>query len=103
MATTLFDIAAERLEEGSQMDRLEARGTLRLAVKEAGLDVQNLTVRQLQAVFEKLMPQELEARGIADADATCRAVMNDIASAASTANLETSNSPDEIFKRLGGK
>ena len=102
MATTLFDIAAERLEETSDMDRLEARGTLRLAVKEAGLDVQNLTIPQLQAVFEKLMPRELEARGVADAAATCNAVMKDIASAASTADLATSNSPDEIFKRLGG-
>jgi hypothetical protein len=102
MATTLFDIAAERLEEGSDMDRLEARGTLRLAVKEAGLDVQNLAIPQLQAVFEKLMPKELEARGVADAAATCKAVMKDIATAASAANLEASNSPDEIFKRLGG-
>lgn len=102
MATTLFDIAAERLEESCDMDRLAARGTLRLAVKEAGLDVQNLTVPQLQAVFEKLMPNELEARGVADAAATCRSVMNDIVSAASTADLATSNSPDEIFKRLGG-
>jgi hypothetical protein len=102
VATTLFDIAAERLEESSEMDRLEARGTLRLAVKQAGLDVQNLTIPELQAVFEKLMPQELEARGVTDAATTCKTVMNDIASAASTADLADSNSPDEIFKRLGG-
>jgi hypothetical protein len=102
VATTLFDIAAERLEETSDMDRLEARGTLRIAVKEAGLDVQNLTIPQLLAVFEKLMPKELEARGVTDAAATCKAVMKDIVSAASVADLATSNSPDEIFKRLGG-
>jgi hypothetical protein len=102
VATTLFDIAAERLEESSDMDRLAARGTLRLAVKDAGLDVQNLTIPQLQAVFEKLMPRELEARGVTDAAATCKAVMNDIASAASTADLTASSSPDEIFERLGG-
>ena len=101
MATALFDIAAERLEASSGMDRLEARGTLRLAVKEAGLDVQNLTIPQLQAVFEKLMPKELEARGVSDAAATCKAVMKDIANAASAADLATSNSPDEVFKRLG--
>jgi hypothetical protein len=101
VATSLFDIAAGELEAGSEMDRLEARGTLRLALKQAGLDVANLTVPQLQAVFEKLMPRELEARGVADATATCDAVMKDIANAASTADLEASNSPDEIFKRLG--
>ena len=102
MATTLFDIAAEKLEESSGMDRLETRGTLRLAVKEAGLSIQNLTIPELQAVFEKLMPKELEARGVADAAATCKAVMKNTASAASTADLAASNSPDEIFKRLGG-
>ncbi|MBW2495181.1 MAG: hypothetical protein JRE43_10555 [Deltaproteobacteria bacterium] len=102
MAAVLFDIAAERLEAGTEMDRLEARGTLRLALKEAGLDVQNLSIPQLQAVFEKLMPRELEARGVADAAATCSAVMKEIANAASTADLKASNSPDEIFKRLGG-
>ena len=101
MPTTLFDLAAERLEEGSGMDRLEARGTLRLAVKEAGLDVQNLTVTQLRAVFEKLMPGELEARGVTDAAETCQSVMRDIAGAASAADLKDANSPDEIFKRLG--
>ena len=101
MATALFDIAAERLGESSDMERLAARGTLRLALKQAGLETDNLTIPQLQAVFDKLMPQELEARGIADAAATCKAVMKDIESAASTADLATSNSPDEIFKRLG--
>jgi len=102
MAAALFDIAAEKLGESSEMDRLAARGTLRLALKQAGLDVQTLTVPQLRAVFEKLMPKELEARGVPDAAATCKAVMKDIAGAASTADLETSNSPDDIFKRLGG-
>ena len=102
MAAVLFDIAADKLGESSEMDRLAARGTLRLALKQAGLDVQNLTVPQLRAVFEKLMPQELEARGVPDPAATCIAVMNEVANAASTADLEASSSPDEIFKRLGG-
>jgi len=100
--TTLFDITAERLEESTDMDRLAARGTLRLALKEAGLEPQNLNVSQLRTVFEKLMPRELDARGVSDAAAICTAVMNDVASAASTADLEASASPDEIFKRLGG-
>jgi len=102
MAADLFDLAAEKLEGSTEMDRLAARGTLRIALKEAGLDARKLTTPQLRAVFEKLMPKELEARGVTDAAATCQSVMNDIVSAASTADLVTSNSPDEIFKRLGG-
>jgi hypothetical protein len=102
MATDLFDLAAEKLEESTEMDRLAARGTLRIALKEAGLDAHKLTTPQLRAVFEKLMPKELEARGVANATATCNAVTDQIASAASAADLAASNSPDEIFKRLGG-
>ena len=102
MTTTLFDIAAERLEESTDMDRLAVRGTLRLALKEAGLDAQNLSVAQLRAVFEKLMPKELEARGVPNVTAVCGVVMDDVTSAASTADLAAADSPDEIFKRLGG-
>jgi nitrogen fixation/metabolism regulation signal transduction histidine kinase len=102
VAATLFDIAAEKLEGATGMDRLESRGTLRIAVKEAGLDAQKLTMPQLRAVFEKLMPKELEARGVGEATAICKAVVDDIASAASEADSTAANSPDEVFKRLGG-
>lgn len=102
MATAIFDIAAEKLEESTNMDRLAARGTLRIALKQAGLDAQNLTIPQLKAVFEKLMPKELEARGVTDAAAACTAVIANIESTASEADLTSTNSTDEIFKRLGG-
>lgn len=102
MATAIFDIAAEKLEESTNMDRLAARGTLRIALKQAGLDAQNLTIPQLKAVFEKLMPKELEARGVTDAAAACTAVIANIESAASEADLTSANSTDEIFKRLSG-
>jgi hypothetical protein len=102
MATDLFDLAAEKLEGSTDMDRLSARGTLRIALKEAGLDPHKLTIPQLRAVFEKLMPKELDARGVSDSAATCKAVIGVIAGAASEADSTAANSPDEIFKRLGG-
>jgi hypothetical protein len=102
VATALFDIAAERLGESSDMERLAARGTLRLALKQAGLDTDNLTIPQLRTVFEKLMPKELEARGVVDAAASSKAAMDAIERVASETELAASNSPDEIFKRPGG-
>ena len=101
MATDLFDLAAEKLEGRTDMDRLAARGTLRIALKEAGLDAQKLTVPQLRAVFEKLMPKELEARGVSDAAATCQAAMNEITSSADSVGIASSTSADDVFKRLG--
>lgn len=102
MATDLFDIAADRLGKSSDMDRLAARGTLRLALKKAGLEANRLTIPQLRTVFEKIMPKELEARGVADAAECCETAMGAIERASSEAELTTSSSPDEIFKRLGG-
>jgi hypothetical protein len=101
MATDLFDLAAEKLEESTDMDRLTARGTLRLALKEAGLDAHKLTIPQLRAVFERLMPKELDARGVGDAVTTCEAAMDEIARSADAIDIASSASPDDVFKRLG--
>jgi hypothetical protein len=101
MATDLFDLAAEKLERTTDMDRLAARGTLRIALKEAGLDAHKLTLPQLRAVFERLMPKELDARGVSDAAATCEAAMHEIARSADAIDIASSASPDDVFKRLG--
>ncbi len=102
MAADLFDLAAEKLEESTDMDRLAARGTLRIALKEAGLDAHKLTIQQLRAVFEKLMPKELDARGVSNAAATCEAVMDGVSRSANAIGITSSASPDDVFKRLGG-
>lgn len=102
MATDLFDVAAENLERATDMDRLAARGTLRIAVKEAGLDPHTLTVPQLRAVFEKLMPRQLEAQGVSNAAAASQAMMSEIAGSAEEIDIASSASPDDVFKRLGG-
>ncbi|MCZ6785127.1 MAG: hypothetical protein O7G30_17645, partial [Proteobacteria bacterium] len=64
---TLFDFAAEQLEHRTDLDRLEARGTLRIALKAAGLDSRSVTAEQLQVAVEKILPTELTTRGIGDA------------------------------------
>jgi hypothetical protein len=102
MAADLFDIAADKLEGSTDMDRLAARGTLRIAVKEAGLDPRQLTIPQLRVVFEKLMPKELDARGVSDAAATCESTMDQIVGSAGAIDAGASASPDDVFKRLGG-
>ena len=66
MDTTIFDFAAERLKHHAGFDRLAARGTLRIAIKAAGLEPNNLTGAQLQVVFEKVMPEELKLRGVSN-------------------------------------
>jgi hypothetical protein len=100
MAVDLFDFAAERLEHHASLDRLEARGTLRLALKAAGLEPRKLTGAQLQVVFEKLMPGELDSRGVSDVPDVCTAVLADLANAGGDAEGANAANPDEIFRRL---
>ena len=100
MDATLFDLAAERLENHTGIDRLEARGTLRIALKAAGLEPNNLTGAQLQVVFEKVMPGELESRGINNVPDVCAAVLSDLARAGGAAAVASATSPDDIFRRL---
>ncbi len=77
MRVELFDFAAERLEHHTSLDRLEARGTLRIAIKIAGLPAKSVNAAQLCVVFEKVMPHELENRGVSDAAVACSAVIDE--------------------------
>ncbi|MCH8890324.1 MAG: hypothetical protein IH827_04495 [Myxococcales bacterium] len=102
MAADLFDFAAERLEHHTGFSQLEARGTLRIALKVAGLDPSAFTAGQLCVVFEKVMPGELDSRGVSDVQDACAAVLADLESAGGAAEDASATSPDEIFRRLAG-
>ena len=101
MHAELFDAAAKQLEQHTDLDRLEARGTLRIALKQAGLDAKTLTLRELGVVFEKIMPGELKMRGVGDAAEICGTVIRNLNVTASPTEA-TSSSIDDIFDRLGG-
>ena len=100
MDTSLFDFAAQKLEQHTGFSQLEARGTLRIAVKSAGLEAKSLTVAELRVVFEKLMPGELEQRGVEDTLSVCTAVMRDLEDAPAAEDDSNSNNPDDVFRRL---
>ncbi len=102
MACELFDLAAERLEHHTALDRLVARGTLRLAFKLAGLEPKDVTSEQLRVLFERVLPGELETRGVSDVASVCRAVMDDVASSPVARDEPGSASVDDVFRRLGG-
>ena len=101
MANDLFDTAADLLEQRTSLDRLEARGTLRLALKEVGLDIATLNVEQLGVVFEKILPGELERRGVDEASTACDAVMKEVALSPAAAAGAQSDDAASVFERLG--
>jgi len=92
-----FDLACSELERRTSLNRLEVRGTVRIALKNAGLDG-SVTPAQMKVVLERVLPAELKARGVADADGHCAAVAAKLATnAPAEAGSET---PEAIFARL---
>ena len=51
-------------------------------------------------VFEKVMPGELEKRGVSDGAAVCSAVVTDLMNSPTPAEGESSDDTDAIFRRL---
>lgn len=96
----LFDVAAGALERRTGLGSLEARGTLRIALKAGGVAARGLSEPQLRAVLERLMPHELEVRGVRDAEAVCAAVIEDARDAWADAASRRASDPDEIFRRM---
>src|SRR5262249_61010259 len=96
---TPFDFAAERLEAATKFSRLEARGILRLTLREAGLD-HSAGPRELAVVLRKLVPGELASRGVQSPGTVCEEIARDIGDQpfAPTRGDATA----EIFQRLGG-
>ena len=94
-----FDFVCGELEEKSSLDRLEARGTVRLALKQAGLEARSVTPEQMIVVCEKILPGELEARGVAESDGISKGLVTGLGTLDAGAAVET---PDAVFQRLGG-
>lgn len=94
-----FELICTTLERRTELDRLQARGTVRLALREAGLDARAATVEQMRVVVDRVLPRELEARGVADADGLCADLVVGLDDVVDEAPAET---PETVFQRLGG-
>ncbi len=102
MTASTFDWVCHELEAATGLDRLVSRGTVRIALKSAGLDAAALTAKQLEAILERVLPAELKARGVGDADRLCSEMLGRLARADLQGGA-SSQSPEEIFARLGAR
>ena len=95
---TVFECACTSLEELTQLSRLEARGTMRIALKEAGLDPTSVRAAELCVVARRVLPNELGARGVADAESICERLCSRLSQIEDAASADT---PEAVFARLG--
>jgi hypothetical protein len=94
-----FEFACSQLEARTSLDRLAARGTVRIALKQAGLEARSITAEQMAVVVQKILPTELGSRGIDGVEELCQSIL---AGLRSVANGPAADTPDAVFKRLGG-
>jgi len=97
---TVFDWICGELERLTSLDTLEARGTVRISLKEAGLEARSVGPVQLSVVVGRVLGGELRARGIEDADEVCEYLVTGLKSLEPEST--SGETPEEIFKRLGG-
>ena len=98
-----FDLICEKLEELTLLNRLEARGTLRIALKESGLEVKTVGSDQLEVVLERVLPQHLRDRGVEDPEKICQLLVDAIPSVCADDSTGSADSPEAIFERLGSR
>jgi hypothetical protein len=101
MDSDLFTLAAQELEARTDLDQLEARGTLRIALKKAGVDSKSVTVAELQVVLERIMPDELKRCGTPNAAAVCDELVKSLPSDVPDAEGGALAARDEVMRRLG--
>lgn len=94
-----FDFVCNQIEARSSLDRLAARGTVRIALKQAGLDPRSVTPEQIAVVVERVLSAELASRGIAQGAALCSDIATRVRALATSGDKDT---PDAVFRRLGG-
>ncbi len=70
----VFEFACNRLEVLSELDSSAIRGTVRIVLRDTGLDAKTVSSQQMVAVLEKVLPAELGSRGVADAEGICTTV-----------------------------
>jgi hypothetical protein len=101
VAETLFEFVSGKLQDATDLDKLEARGTVRLGLKSAGLDPRSITVQQMEVMLQKVLPGELSTRGVTQPQAICDGLISALASFSTGGADAESESPEDVFSRLG--
>lgn len=98
-----FELTAELLIAATGIDALAVRGTVRLALKSAGLDPAGITPAQMGVVLRSVLPAELTRRGVADAEAICSRIGERLARAGLAGGADVTDRAAAIFERLGSR
>jgi hypothetical protein len=100
LSESLFEFVAETLLEKTDLEQLEARGTLRLALKSSGLTAREVTPDQMDVIIKQVMPRELRVRGVEGPDGVCEALAQAVKGFDQGDGDSDGASPEDVFRRL---
>ena len=83
------------------MNSLESRGTVRLALKNAGLDAKGVTPDQMTIVLSKVLPGELAQRAVEAGESLCKGIIARMATRQFDAG--GGEQVEEVFGRMGAR
>ena len=100
MSESIFEFVAGELQKRSGLENLEARGTLRLALKSSGLTASEVTREQMVVVIDQVMPRELRVRGVDNPEAVCGELSQALKGFEVGESEASRTSPEGVFRRL---
>ena len=94
-----FEWVCDRIESAAGWNRLVARGTVRLALKDMGLDPRTVGKKEMAAALRTVIPRALEVHRVDGGKSLCERLERELTAAVLPA--ASVDAPEEIFKRLG--
>ena len=96
-----FAWVCDQLQRATPLSDLEVRGTVRLALKQAGLEARSVSGAEMAVLLAKVMPLELQQRAVGNATQVCADLASRIGCLREVF-LPDPTSVEEVFRRLGG-
>jgi hypothetical protein len=100
LSESLFEFVADALQKRCELESLEARGTIRLALKASGLTAREVTREQMIVVIDQVLPRELRVRGVEKPEAVCGELSQAVKAFEIKADESDGTSPEDVFRRL---
>ncbi len=100
MSESLFEFAAAELQKRSDLEDLEARGTIRLALKSSGLTAREVTKEQMVVVIDQVLPRELQLRGNDNPKGVCGELSQTVKGFEAENGESAGASPEDVIRRL---
>jgi hypothetical protein len=99
--SSVFEQVCIELERRTDLDRLAARGTIRIALKNSGLESSSVDLAQMQIVLRRVLPAELRSRGIEGSDHLCDEIGTALAGMTFEAVADRAGAAASALARLG--